>query len=210
MCEFTVLVVSRNGLFRSGLKSVLESSAFSVIAEADGTSAITAASGADIEPDIILVDRFGDADGMDRAIASIRARRQDAKIVVVAETLSREALTACLAAGASGYLISDISTAALLESLKLVALGETVFPTCLGDLLYPGIPSSGRQACNCGLSRREVDILARLVRGDTNKQIAQRFRISEATVKVHMRRLLPKIGARNRTQAAVWARRNLA
>jgi two-component system nitrate/nitrite response regulator NarL len=115
-----------------------------------------------------------------------------------------------LDAGLDGYLLSDLSPAALVQSLQLVLLGEKVFPTSLAALLVSGLtdnvvtmPGGGR-----GLSEREGQILRFLVHGESNKMIANHLGITEATVKVHLKTVLRKIGALNRTQAAIWALNN--
>jgi two-component system, NarL family, nitrate/nitrite response regulator NarL len=106
--------------------------------------------------------------------------------------------------------MSDLSPEALTQSLNLVLLGEKVFPTSLAALLISGpvdnvveMPGGRR-----GLSERENQILRSLLKGESNKMIANRLGITEATVKVHLKTVLRKIGAANRTQAAIWALNN--
>ncbi len=115
-----------------------------------------------------------------------------------------------MGAGAHGYLIKDISVEALLQSLLLVMLGEKVFPTHLATLLVNGMPNTAPASIvtSHGLTERECQVLRCLVQGDSNKMIANRLNITEATIKVHMKSLLRKINATNRTQAAIWALNN--
>ncbi len=91
-------------------------------------------------------------------------------------------------------------------------LGEKVFPTHLAALLVNGVantvPANIPPDNSFGLSEREMQILQCLVQGDSNKLIANRLSITEATVKVHMKSLLRKINVSNRTQAAIWALNN--
>jgi two-component system nitrate/nitrite response regulator NarL len=89
---------------------------------------------------------------------------------------------------------------ALQQSLRLVLLGEKVFPTDLAHLL-----TNGRMGHFNGLSDREMQILACLLNGAKNKQIAYELKISDGTVKVRLKAILKKIHVRNRTQAAIWA-----
>ena len=118
-------------------------------------------------------------------------------------------LAACLSAGAAGYLTTDISRDALLRSLQLAALGEKVFPTDLAGLLVNGSRGPRRPLVRsekvCGLSDREIETLQCLIRGISNKVIAKRLNITEATIKVHIKSVMRKIKASNRTQAAIWA-----
>ena len=129
------------------------------------------------------------------------------RLVILAGELETKRLKTALEAGIDGYLMSDLSPDALIQSLRLVMLGEKVFPTHLAALLISGqtdnivaMPGTPR-----GLSEREMQILRHLLKGDSNKMIANRLGITEATVKVHLKTVLRKIGAANRTQAAIWA-----
>jgi two-component system nitrate/nitrite response regulator NarL len=96
--------------------------------------------------------------------------------------------------------------------MQLVLLGEKVFPTSLGHLLtnHPLARQSEDQSLGglAGLSQREAQILACLLNGTSNKQIANELNIAEGTVKVHLKAIMKKINVRNRTQAAMWAANN--
>ena len=204
-------LVGRNKLFREGLKSLLSGTQFEVVAEADDVGQAQPPQ-EDQAPGVILLDFSAEPEHAADDLTHLREILPDARIVVLTETLCSQTLAACLGAGAHGYLIKDISVEALLQSLRLVMLGEKVFPTHLAALLVNGMASSAPARINSsnshGLSEREVQILQCLVQGDSNKMIANRLGITEATVKVHMKSLLRKINATNRTQAAIWALNN--
>jgi two-component system nitrate/nitrite response regulator NarL len=100
-----------------------------------------------------------------------------------------------------------VSPEALVQSLQLILIGETVFPTNLALLLTEMSPPAPQGTIR-GISPREQDILQQLVSGASNKAIANRLGITEATVKVHLKTLLRKIDVNNRTQAAIWAMNN--
>ncbi len=107
----------------------------------------------------------------------------------------------------------DMSAVALTQSLRLVMLGQQVFPALpSGDGPNHGSRDFGQTAERSGLNRalsgREGEILCKLLHGHSNKMIARELNISEATVKVHLKALLRKLKARNRTQAAIWAMEN--
>jgi two-component system nitrate/nitrite response regulator NarL len=108
-----------------------------------------------------------------------------------------------------GYLLADISPAALCESLRLVAMGEKVFPSRMVTLLAAPRWQKQEPSVYYGtaslLSEREMEIVARLAGGMPNKVIANDLEITEATVKVHLKNILKKLGVSNRTQAAIWA-----
>jgi two-component system, NarL family, nitrate/nitrite response regulator NarL len=108
-----------------------------------------------------------------------------------------------------GYLLKNMSADALHQSLRLVLLGEKVFPTDLAHLLISDRLTARNEAVQGdhvnGLSDREMQILGYLTSGAQNKQIANDLQISDGTVKVHLKAILKKIGVQNRTQAALWA-----
>jgi len=127
-------------------------------------------------------------------------------------------------AGADAYLAKTISHEVLIKSLDLVMLGEAVFPSSILGLIRRGASKAGDDEHEADgveygeaesepipkqLSVRETVILRCLMQGDSNKLIARKFDIAEATVKVHVKAILRKIHAKNRTQAAIWAASHL-
>jgi two-component system, NarL family, nitrate/nitrite response regulator NarL len=143
--------------------------------------------------------------------ADLRAIREvfpTAKIVVLADDLSVDVLRATMGAGADGFLIKTVSPEALIQSLQLIMLGEKVFPTNLASMLLELNNTPSPLTSIRGLSPREQEILQALVTGASNKVIAYKLGITEATVKVHLKTLLRKIDVNNRTQAAIWAMNN--
>ena len=209
MAVTLTFLVGRNKLFREGLKSLLSGSQFEVVGEADDVSQARAPLG-DRTPSVVILDFSAELEHEVDDVTHLRGILPEAKIVVLVEALSSQTLAACLGAGAHGYLIKDISVDALLQSLRLVMLGEKIFPTHLAALLVNGMADTApaRKATSHGLSEREGQVLQCLVQGDSNKMIGNRLNITEATIKVHMKSLLRKINATNRTQAAIWALKN--
>jgi two-component system, NarL family, nitrate/nitrite response regulator NarL len=140
------------------------------------------------------------------------------KIVILAQSPTAEDVLAALEAGASGFLSQDISRERLVKSLELIALGEIVVPSEFLQAVCsrmtkptPAQPSSRDEDHKPtlhvvkALSRRETSILRLLMGGASNKVIARRLVITEATVKVHIKAILRKLRLHNRTQAAMWA-----
>lgn len=206
MVVSTVLLAAPT-LSRAGLRSLLEGAQFTVIGEVAEVSSLRRA--AQPDPDIVLLELPADPKVVVEALQRLDDVFPDASAVILSDEICMAALAGCLAAGASGFLTKDISPDALLRSLQLVALGEKVFPTYLAGLLVHGVPDREQLRVaadnSCGLSDREVETLQCLLRGESNKLIAKRLSISEATIKVHMKSVLRKIKASNRTQAAIWA-----
>lgn len=224
----TVLVVARNNLSRASLGKLLVGSAFEVVAEiaditelgsggACGGGGAAPAGGAERPvrvfadmPDIVLLEGAGDAREIQDALNRLRTHFPATPVVILSNEASMESLVSWFAAGARGILTMNISRSALLTSLQLVVLGETVFPTALADLYVAGPYGKLRRRRESPgqterLSGREIDIVQCLLRGESNKLIANRLAITEATIKVHVKSVLRKIKVSNRTQAAIWA-----
>jgi two-component system nitrate/nitrite response regulator NarL len=157
-----------------------------------------------VEPELVISGQPVTAE------ADLRALRDafpTARIVVLADDLSVDVLRLAMGGGADGFLIKTVSPEALIQSLQLILLGEKVFPTNLAALLLDMNAVSPQHSVR-GLSPREQEILQALVTGASNKLIAIRLGITEATVKVHLKTLLRKLDVNNRTQAAIWAMNN--
>jgi len=206
-------VIDPSTLSRAGLVSLLRAMGFTDVREAASVAEIQvgAARG---DSDVVLVDLSLGAGDVRQIVQAVAERAPGAKVVFLAQDLDIALLGACFAAGASGYLLKDISRDALQGTLNLVAAGEKVFPSALA-LQMAGLVSKlcERRAVPPGpqpgnLSEREIDILRCLVTGYPNKTIAANLAIAESTVKVHLKRILRKTHASNRTQAAIWAVEN--
>lgn len=207
-----ILLIDANKLFREGLKRLLDNSSFSISAEADSLPEGLARMDSGIQPKIALVEFDAGNDDV-TLLHQMRERYPDMKLVVLAATTRNiHHLARCFEAGADAYLLKNISPDALKQSLRLVLLGEKVFPTRLAALLVSGQVDTHKPTTASadleGLSEREVQILRCLLNGHPNKVIAKKLNITEATVKVHLKGVLKKINAANRTQAAIWALNN--
>ena len=211
MDPINVFLIDANKLFREGMKRLFEGTPFNVVGEAGSLREGLSALGTGTNPDLILIDLPSGADEEVDAMRTLRENHPSIRIVILTNDLETRRLSAALGAGAGGYLLKDIACEALMQSLKLVMMGEKVFPTHLAALLISGrVNGNGTEmpVSRKGLSQREVQILRCLLNGDSNKMIANHLNITEATVKVHLKSLLRKINASNRTQAAIWALNN--
>jgi len=145
-------------------------------------------------------------------VETLKAACPDARLVLLTGKLDGGVMARAIQAGADGFLMKDISIEGLAQSLRLVMMGEKVLPSDLAALLISGKVSGNDTASlpqlRKGVSQREAQILRYLLNGDSNKMIANHLNITEATVKVHLKSLLRKINASNRTQAAIWALNN--
>jgi len=207
MTPSPVYLVGGSRLFRQGLKVYLQGTPFEAVREIERASDAKSRTEGEVPPAVILYALSRGHDDYNQDIDTLHRAFPGVPVVVIAESLSLEDMTRCLAAGVSGYLLSDISTEALSYSLQLVLLGEMVFPTQMATFwtqVPVRRPATDTKALAEKLSNRESEILHCLVDGSSNKAIARRLEITESTVKVHMKSLLRKINAANRTQAAIW------
>jgi two-component system nitrate/nitrite response regulator NarL len=197
MTPSRTILIEANRLFRQGLKHLLADTRFAVEAEFSTTE--QAIEGA-VASGLVIVGEGGD-------LQQLRSAYPEARIVVLASDFAVDALRDAMNAGADGYLMKDVSPEALLQSLELVMMGEKVFPTNLAAMLLDMNVIAPQHSVR-GLSPREQEILQALVTGSSNKLIAIKLGITEATVKVHLKTLLRKLDVNNRTQAAIWAMNN--
>ena len=204
MTSSRTILIETNRLFRDGLKHLLNGTRFEVGAEFNTVDLARAAETAET-PDLVI---SGQAVTDEAELRVLRQAFPTARIVVLADDLSVDILRAAMGGGADGFLSKSVSPEALIQYLQLIMLGEKVFPTNLAAMLLDLSSAPSPLTSIRGLSPRENEILQALVTGASNKVIAYKLGITEATVKVHLKTLLRKIDVNNRTQAAIWAINN--
>jgi two-component system nitrate/nitrite response regulator NarL len=206
----SVTVIGSRTLFRAGLVDLLRAIGFNPIEEADDSDQLKGDADGPTPDDMLVISLVRGVEDVTAAVGEIRSRMPAARIVCLVPEFDLDVMRRCFAAGASGYLLESISRDALRESLRLVDAGEKVFPSELAAQ-FPALASRADRADSSALappesdlSCREVEILQCLASGLSNKAIAKNLNIAEATVKVHVKRILRKAHAMNRTQAALW------
>ena len=207
-----VSLLSRNELAREGLRRILLSEQFEVCGSGSDLAALLPGTSSQENPHIVIVDDVSGAEAIE-SCREVSERFPDTHVVLLADDFELEAVALAFGCGMDGYLVKEISCEPLIESLRLVAMGEKVLPSQLARSL--GAVSVGTVAEDwhenvsaAGLSTREVEILWCLTLGMANKVVSRRLNISEATVKVHVKAILRKLKVANRTQAAIWAVRH--
>jgi two-component system nitrate/nitrite response regulator NarL len=212
-----VLLIDPHQLSREGLKLLLAGEGYDVVGATRSLDEARAAIEEGLRPQLVLVVLGHSTESEHAAtLQQFRAGFADCKFVIIASEVSPTLLRHCIEAGVNACLLRDMSAAILTQSLHLVMLGQQIFPTPtatpLQDRVSHGSTDFGQGAKQSGLSRalsaREGEVLTNLLHGHSNKTIARELNISEATVKVHLKALLRKLQARNRTQAAIWALEN--
>lgn len=209
-------LIDESRLFREGLRRICEDWPFQIGFEAssfdDFERRITADGALAPSPELVLIDTPQDGRELREQLVRVRDQFPDSRLVVLTDHMQLGRLAIALAAGIDGYLLKDVSAAALLQSLRLVLLGEKVFPTGLARLLVNGRIAAGgnftsddRGTEDLGLSEPERQLLQCLANGYSNRMIAHAQGLTESKVKGNLKTLLRKIQVQNRTQAAIWA-----
>lgn len=169
--------------------------------------------GAEVDnSDVIIIDGGDSGFGLD-ACRGLAEKRKKTRLALLLDRYIYEDVVEAFQIGVDAVTIKGISCAPLIETIRLVALGEKVFPSQFVDDLARSGPAARRadwkrNAASVGLSARESEILGCIMAGMANKVIARQFSICEATVKVHVKSILRKLGVENRTQAATWGIKN--
>ncbi|MFC4059239.1 response regulator [Planomonospora corallina] len=216
-----VLVADDQRLIREGIASLLgiQPGITVVGTAADGREAVGRA--VELGPDVVLMDvRMPGMDGI-RAVAELRRRAPSCRVVMLTTFDDEQYVVEALRAGATGYLLKDLPARELAAAVRLAHAGVVQFdpaaaarlaaaltrpaPAGAADAL-PGPPGPAAGGTEAALTARELEVLRLVARGATNREIAGRLYLSEGTVKNHISRILGRLGLRDRTQAAIYAR----
>ena len=207
-----VLLVDDQALFREALGTLLDARPeVEVVGEAgDGNQALERA--AALAPDVVLMDlHMPVLDGI-AATRRLRVEQPGVRVLALTTFDDDEDVFAALRAGALGYLLKDVSADRLVEAVQAAARGESVLqPSVAAKVVarfaqLDDAPRSRPQPLVVPLSDRELDVLRLLADGRSNREIATALFLAEGTVKNHVTNVLGKLGARDRTQAALRAR----
>ncbi len=205
-----VLLVDDDALMRAGLAAVLSTDpAIAVVGEAsDGRAAVARVPG--LAPDVILMDvRMPVLDGI-AATREILAVSPASKVVMLTTFEDDEYIFGALSAGASGFLLKRTGPEDLLAAIHTVAAGEALLSPSVTSVVikqFLGRPQPPPTADDplAELTAREREVLQQLARGLSNREIAGELVIEETTVKTHVKRILMKLGLRDRIHAVIFA-----
>ena len=211
MHAIRILIADDHPVFRQGLISVFRSEKeFEIVGEAvDGKQALELIQ--KLHPDILLLDmimpRLAGLDTL-RELASAPA---PVRTIVLTASIEKEQIAQALQLGARGIVLKDAPTEILLASIRTVTNGQFWVGqekvTDLVEILRSYLPAAEVKTAkrNFGLTVRELDVVSAIVSGFTNREIAQKFSISEQTVKHHLRNIFDKVGVSNRLELALFA-----
>jgi DNA-binding NarL/FixJ family response regulator len=200
-----VLIADDHAIFRQGLRAVLGSLSDDATVDEAGDLSSALKSVADQPPDIILLDlRMPGMDGFN-GIGTLRKRIPRAPIVVLSASEDSEDVFQSLSSGASGYLAKSASASTIIEALRLVLVGGIYVPRDLvSNAETTPLPTSVGVP---RLTRRQSEVLAFVVDGRSNKEIAHLLKTSEGTIKAHVTAIMRMLGVRNRVQILLAAER---
>ena len=208
MSPIRVLLVDDHTLFRSGVKSLLQrQSDFEVVGEApDSLQGVKRAE--ELKPDVVLLDLHMPGISGKDAVRLFLEAAPETHIVMLTVSENAADLLESLRAGASGYLLKNIETETLLDSIRRAADGDSVVSAQMTGKLVRGLQAARdvpTEAEKDALSPREREILSHLAKGSSNKEIARNLSVAESTVKIHVQHILRKLNLSSRVQAAVYA-----
>ena len=208
-----VLLVDDQALFREGLETLLSVHRdIQVVGQAsNGQEAVEVA--VKVQPDVVLMDvRMPILDGV-RATRLLKETLPQCRVIVLTTFDDDEYIFDALRTGAAGYLLKDVASTRLVEAIRATARGESILePSVAAKVIAEFtrvsslVPAAQMEQLVEPLSERELEILALIARGTSNKEIASQLFIAEGTVKNHVTHILGKLGVRDRTQAALKAR----
>ena len=216
---FATALVGPSALLREGLSRILGAADFRIVASAGCVDELTLTAPLQHRSILLVIDAGDDLDAAIRQVELFKQRHPAARVAILADHSQPSDIVSAFRAGANAYFIKVAPCDAFIKSLELVMLGETILPAAiLSTILDHRVDVSDHEheveylevadRDMPRLSVRERCILNCLIEGDSNKVIARKINIAEATVKVHVKAILRKIRVHNRTQAAIWAMSN--
>jgi DNA-binding NarL/FixJ family response regulator len=223
--SFATILVGKSILLREGLARILHSANFRILASVSCVDDLLPSKLQPHQPLFLVVHTGDDFDAAVEQIELLRDQHPGGRIAIVADHYRLGELVSAFRAGANGYFVDIMTCDVFIKSMELVMMGETIFPpaflsfvldpegTLLGEAAprdenNQAMPIWNKNTFAPQLSTREKLILRCLIEGDSNKCIARKINIAEATVKVHVKAILRKVRVQNRTQAAIWGMNN--
>ncbi|MCP1660606.1 response regulator [Neisseria perflava] len=203
-----IVLIDDHTLLRDGIKALLSTKPdFEIIGEAEnGADGIQTVSR--LQPDIVLLDLNMPVMNGRETLSHILNDNPLQKVVILTESEDSNDLTACMRLGACGYLLKNIHSDFLINSIRKVICGNNVFSPEMTSRLVQSLispSSSTSERALATLTPRELEILGCLAAGHSNKIIARHLALAESTVKVHVQNILRKLCLASRVQAAVYA-----
>ncbi len=206
-----LIIADDEMLIRTGLKIMLEASGnVEVLALAENGKAAFEACTIH-RPDVVLMDiRMPESNGIE-GTKLIKEAFPEVKVLIVTTFQDTEYIVEAVQNGASGYLLKDSSPDAILDGIKVALSGKVVMDTVISEALLTNTSVEKEESFDAkkwGLTTREVELIAQVAKGLSNKEIAQTLFLSEGTVKNNISTILSKLELRDRTQLVIFAYEN--
>jgi len=204
--KYSLMLVDDHPMLRKGLAQLIDlEDNLEVIAEANnGDEAIRLA--IQHQPDVILLDLNMQGLSGIETLSSLKRAKVTAKVIIFSVSDNESDVLQALKYGAAGYLLKDEEPESIIENINRAIAGDVVLSAPLTQILVRSILPGAKDANPLQqLTPREIDILKYLAKGKSNKAIGLQLTITEATVKVHVKNVLKKLGLKTRVEAAVWA-----
>jgi DNA-binding NarL/FixJ family response regulator len=205
-----VVVADDQALVRTGFRMILTADGIDVVAEAaNGAEAVDAVRRT--RPDVVLMDiRMPEMDGLEATRRILAGATGEPRVIILTTFDLDHYVYAALTAGASGFLLKDVTPEHLVAAVRMVRSGDALLAPAITRRLVERF--AGRNADTAAIHRdlaaltpRELEVLRLLAQGLSNAELAVRLHLSEATVKTHVARILAKLAVRDRVQAAIVA-----
>jgi DNA-binding NarL/FixJ family response regulator len=196
-----LLIADDHPIVRDGLRGIFTGEeGFEVVGEAaNGKEAVALAE--KLRPDVVLMDlRMPGSDGV-AAITELAVLKNPARVLVLTTYDTDSDVLPAIEAGATGYLLKDSPREELFRAVRATSRGEAVLSPAVASRIMGQMREPAREP----LSRREIEVLALIARGSTNKEAAKKLFISEATVKTHLIHAYAKLGVNDRAAAVAVA-----
>ena len=209
--KISVLIADDHGILREGLRGLLEEHDDLVVADEATTGAQAVEKVKALKPNILLLDLIMPEMGGVEVLEALAGEDLPTKVIVLTGADDDELLTRSIQSGAMGYLLKDAASSQLVDAIRKVAQGGCWLPPDLTGKLFRGMakkPHGEDSAKLSLLTAREVEVLKLLGEAKSNAEIADQLFISEHTVKVHVSRILDKLGLSTRAEAVRFAIRN--
>lgn len=208
MSRLRILLVDDHEVVRLGLKSLLERHpGFEVVAEAAAENEAVQKA-VEHMPDMVLMDiRLAGGNGVE-ACRKIVGKLPDTKVIMLTSYAEDEMLFAAIRAGASGYVLKQVGSNDLIQAIEAAARGEATLDPSLTQRVFAEVRRSiqkGEEATFSELTSQEMQVLALIAEGKTNREIAGTLFLSEGTIRNYVSNILSKLAVSNRAEAAAYA-----
>jgi len=206
--KITIVIADDHAILREGLRGLLEEYEDLVVVGEATTGDETIEKVRQLKPRVLLLDLIMPGKGGVEVLEALAAQELPTRTIVLTGVDDDDLLTRSIKSGAMGYLLKDAASSQLVDAIRKVADGGCWLPPDLTDKLFRGIarkPHADESAKLSLLTARELEVLKLLGEAKSNAQIAEELFISEHTVKVHVSRILEKLGLSHRAEAVRFA-----